>query len=125
MREDHQPVWGEGVVNGGDGLLLIVQKFRGANTMEVTQGVEDAIDELRPGLPGMEIDTTIFRPATFIEQSIDNLTTALLIGMLLVILIIAAFLFELPHGVHQPDRDPAVADRGDPGARPARTGAST
>jgi CzcA family heavy metal efflux pump len=95
VREDHQPVWGEGVVNEGDGLLLIVQKFRGANTMEVTKGVEDAVDEMRPGLPGLEIDTTIFRPATFIEQSIDNLTTALLIGVLLVILIIAAFLFEL------------------------------
>src|SRR5512134_2383100 len=56
VREDHQPVWGEGVVNGGDGLLLIVQKFRGANTMEVTRGVEDAVDEMRPGLPGIEID---------------------------------------------------------------------
>ena len=42
----------------------------------------------------MEIDTTIFRPATFIEQSIDNLTKALLIGILLVILIIVAFLFD-------------------------------
>jgi CzcA family heavy metal efflux pump len=94
VREDHQPIWGEGVVNDGDGLLLIVQKFRGANTMEVTEGVEDAVEEMRPGLPGLEIDTTIFRPATFIEQSIDNLTTALLIGVLLVTLIIAAFLFE-------------------------------
>ena len=120
VRTDHQPVWGEGVVNDGDGLLLIVQKFRGANTMEVTKGVEDAIDEMQPGLPGVEIDTTIFRPATFIEQSIDNLTRALLIGILLVILIIVAFLFDLADGVHQPDRDPAVADRGDPGARPAR-----
>jgi CzcA family heavy metal efflux pump len=94
VREDHQPVWGEGVVNGGDGLLLIVQKFRGANTMEVTEGVENAIDDLRPGLPRLEIDTSIFRPATFIEQSIDNLTRALLIGVLLVILIIVAFLLE-------------------------------
>ena len=94
VKEDHQPVWGEGVVNDGDGLLLIVQKFRGANTMEVTEGIEEAVDEMRPGLPGMAIDTTIFRPATFIEQSIDNLTRALLIGVLLVMLIIAAFLFE-------------------------------
>ncbi len=95
VKTDHQPVWGEGVVNDGDGLLLIVQKFRGANTMEVTEGVENVVDEMRPGLPGMELDTTIFRPATFIEQSIDNLTKALLIGVLLVILIIAAFLFDL------------------------------
>ena len=90
----NQPTWGEAVINDGSGLMLIVQKFRGANTMEVTNGVEKAVDELRPGLPGMAIDTTIFRPATFIEQSIDNLTSALLIGALLVILIIAAFLFE-------------------------------
>ena len=92
--EDHQPVWGDAVVNDGDGLLLIVQKFRGANTMEVTRGVERAIGEMRPGLPGITLDTTIFRPATFIEQSIDNLTRALLIGVGLVILIITAFLFE-------------------------------
>ena len=92
--EANQPTWGEAVINDGAGLMLIVQKFRGANTMEVTSGVEKAVDEMRPGLPGMAIDTTIFRPATFIEQSIDNLTSALLIGALLVILIIAAFLFE-------------------------------
>ena len=92
--EGHLPLWGDANINGGPGLLLIVQKFRGANTMEVTRGVEDAIDEMRPGLPGMEIDTTIFRPATFIEQSIDNLTTAMIVGVLLVTLIIAAFLLE-------------------------------
>jgi CzcA family heavy metal efflux pump len=92
--EDHVPLWGDAVINDGPGLMLIVQKYRGANTMEVTRGVERAIDEMRPGLPGLEIDTTIFRPATFIEQSIDNLTKALLIGVALVAAIIAAFLFE-------------------------------
>jgi CzcA family heavy metal efflux pump len=92
--EDSQAVWGEGVVNEGDGLLLIVQKFRGANTMEVTRGVEQAMEELRPGLHGIQFDTTIFRPATFIQQSIDNLTRALILGVALVALIIVAFLFE-------------------------------
>jgi CzcA family heavy metal efflux pump len=94
VGEQHQPLWGDANINGGPGLLLVVQKFRGANTLEVTNGIERAIDQMRPGLPGLEIDTTIFRPATFIEQSIDNLTTALIVGVLLVILIIAAFLFE-------------------------------
>jgi CzcA family heavy metal efflux pump len=90
----HPPLIGDAVVNDGPGLLLVVQKFPNSNTLAVTRGVEEAIDEMRPGLPGMEIDTTIFRPATFIETAIDNLTTALLLGVLLVILILAAFLYE-------------------------------
>jgi CzcA family heavy metal efflux pump len=92
--EGHPPLIGDAVINDGPGLMLIVQKFPNSNTLEVTRGVEEAIDEMRPGLPGLEIDTTIFRPATFIETAIDNLTTALLLGVLLVILILAAFLFE-------------------------------
>ena len=91
---DHQPLMGDAVINDGPGLMLIVEKLPWANTLEVTRGVEDAMETLRPGLTGIEVDTTIFRPATFIETSIDNLTIALLIGALLVILVIGAFLFE-------------------------------
>ena len=70
---DPGPLFGDAVVNDGEGLLLVVQKFRGANTMEVTRGVEQAMDEMKPGLPGIDVDTSIFRPATFIEKSISNL----------------------------------------------------
>src|SRR5919107_836153 len=94
VKWDSQPLIGDAVINDGRGLMLIVQKFPNANTLEVTQGVEEAIDDMRPGLPGMEVDTTIFRPATFIELALANLTKALLLGILLVILILAAFLFE-------------------------------
>jgi CzcA family heavy metal efflux pump len=90
----HPPLIGDAVVNDGPGLLLVVEKFPGANTLEVTRGVEEALDALRPGLKGVEIDSTIFRPATFIETAIDNLTLALLIGCALVVLILVAFLFE-------------------------------
>ncbi|QIN83167.1 MMPL family transporter [Rubrobacter tropicus] len=90
----HQPLSGDAVINDGHGLMLIVQKFPNANTVEVTRGIEEAIDDMRPGLPAMQIDTTIFRPATFIELAINNLTRALLLGVVLVILILAAFLFE-------------------------------
>ena len=67
LVEDHQPLIGDAVINDGPGLMLIVEKFPWANTLEVTRGVEEALDELEPGLPGIEVDTTIFRPATFIE----------------------------------------------------------
>jgi CzcA family heavy metal efflux pump len=91
---DHQPLFGEAVINDGPGLMMIVEKLPWANTLEVTREVEEAMKGMEPGLPGMEIDTAIFRPATFIEHSIDNLTKALLIGALLVVVILGIFLFE-------------------------------
>ncbi len=92
--EDTMPLWGDAGIEGQPGLMLIVQKLPGANTLEVTKGVEEAIDEMRPGLPGIEVHDGLFRPATFIDMAIDNLMTALLLGILLVVLILAAFLFE-------------------------------
>jgi CzcA family heavy metal efflux pump len=94
IKEDHQALIGDAVINDGPGLMLVVEKLPWGNTLDVTRGVEQAIDQMRPGLTGYEIDTTIFRPATFVEHSIDNLTRALLLGFLLVILIVFLFLFE-------------------------------
>jgi CzcA family heavy metal efflux pump len=91
---DHQPMVGDGIINDGPGLLLIVEKFPWGNTLQVSRGVEEALDALRPGLPEVMIDSEIFRPATFIEMSIDNLTTALIIASVLVILVLFAFLYE-------------------------------
>jgi len=91
---DHQPMVGEGIVNDGIGLMCIVEKYPWGNTLQVTKGVEEAIAKLRPGLPDVDIDTAIFRPATFIETSIDNLSTALLIGSLLLVLVLFFFLYE-------------------------------
>jgi CzcA family heavy metal efflux pump len=92
--EGSQPLTGDAVINDGPGLLLVVEKFPWSNTLEVTRNVDAAIDELRPGLTGIDIDSAIFRPATFVEMSIHNLTRALVIGFLLVVLILCAFLFE-------------------------------
>src|SRR4051812_45273825 len=81
--EGNQPLAGEAVVNGGPGLLLVVEKAAGANTVQVTKGVDDALAQLKPGLPGISIDASIFRQADFIESAIHNLTLALLLGCLL------------------------------------------
>jgi CzcA family heavy metal efflux pump len=89
----HQPLIGDAVINDGPGLMLIVEKLPWGNTLDVTEGVEKALRELQPGLAGVTVDTTIFRPATFIEVALDNLTNALLLGCLLVVLVLAFFLF--------------------------------
>jgi CzcA family heavy metal efflux pump len=91
---DHQPLFGDAVINDGPGIMLIVEKFPWANTLDVTRGVEAAIAELEPGLQGIDFDTTIFRPATFIDVALENLARALLIGSILVLLVLIVFLFE-------------------------------
>jgi CzcA family heavy metal efflux pump len=92
--EDTMPLWGDAGIGGRPGLMLIVQKVPGANTLEVTKGVEAAMDDMKPGLPGIEVHDGLFRPATFIDMALDNLMTAMLLGILLVVMILAAFLFE-------------------------------
>ena len=92
--EDHQPLIGDAIVNDGAGLILVIEKFPQASVMDVTRGVEEAIDSMRPGLEGVDFDTTIFRPASSIEQSIDNLTLALILAAALLVLAFAAFFFR-------------------------------
>jgi len=94
ITEGHQAPIGDAVINEGPGLLLIVEKQLGANTLDVTHNVERAVEQLRPGLAGLELDTTIFRPATFIEMSLANLRKALIWGCILVAIILVLFLFE-------------------------------
>ncbi len=94
VREGHQVPIGDAVINDQPGLLLIVEKQVGANTLEVTKKVEEAIEQLKPGLKDVEMDTSIFRPATFIEMSLNNLNHALLWGCVLVAIILMLFLHE-------------------------------
>jgi CzcA family heavy metal efflux pump len=92
--EGHPPPIGDGVVNGGPGLLLIVEKQPEGNTLQVTRDVETALTALKPALAGVEVDSTIFRPATFIEMSLANLNRALLVGCVLVVIVLAMFLWD-------------------------------
>jgi CzcA family heavy metal efflux pump len=92
--QGHPPLIGDGPINGGPGLLLIVEKLPWADTVELTRGVEDVIRSIEPGMPGVQFDTTIFQQAGFIQTSIDNLTQAIVLGFVLVVVILALFLFE-------------------------------
>ncbi len=82
---------GNAIIDDGPGLMLIVEKQPTGNTLQLTRDVEAAVAELRPGLKDVKVDTTIFRPATFIERSIDNLSRALMIGCLLVAIVLFVF----------------------------------
>jgi len=90
--EGHPPLIGDALLTGSPGLLLVVEKLPGANTLEVTRGVEAALAELRPGLPGVALDASVYRSASFIEMAFDNLSKALVIAAVLGVVILGIVL---------------------------------
>jgi CzcA family heavy metal efflux pump len=92
--EDHQPLIGDAVVDEETNLLLVIEKLPGTNTLEVTKGLEAAIEALQPGFAGIDFDATLFRPATFLETALSNLTRTLLISAFLVVLVLFAFFWR-------------------------------
>jgi Cu/Ag efflux pump CusA len=79
--ENHQPLIGDAVAPHTGGLLLAIDKFPGANTLEVTRGVEAALHDMAPGLKGITIDPDVYRPASYIETALGNAGTVALIAL--------------------------------------------
>ena len=92
--EDHPPLIGDALTPDGAGLLFVVEKAPGVSTLDVTRETEAAIKEMEPGLAGLHFNTTVFRPATYIEQGIDNLELALIVAGVLALLALGAFLLR-------------------------------
>ena len=92
--EGHPPLIGDAVLKAGPGLLLVVEKFPGADTREVTRGIDETLRGLSTGLNNITVDTGVFRPSTYIDTSIDNLTLVLVIGAVLGLLVLLAFLYQ-------------------------------
>jgi CzcA family heavy metal efflux pump len=86
---------GEGSHNGKPAIVLGISKQPGANTLELTRTLDTTLDEIQASLPeGMKIDKQVFRQVDFIERSLDNLTSALRDGAILVVIVVALFLMN-------------------------------
>ncbi|MGA8980060.1 MAG: efflux RND transporter permease subunit [Pedococcus sp.] len=94
VEKGHQLLLGDAVIDDGDGLLLIVEKLPWGNTLDVTHSVEAALATMQPALGDLTIDTTIFRPASFVELAVENLSRALTLGIILVAIVLMFFLFQ-------------------------------
>ncbi len=92
--EDHPPLIGDALTPSGPGLMFVIEKAPGASTLDVTRQTEAAIKEMQPGLAGITFNTTVFRPATYIEHGIDNLGISLIVAGILALLALAAFLMR-------------------------------
>ncbi len=91
------PPIGAASIMGRTGVNLVISSQFGANTLEVTRNVEQALDELRPSLAAQDVtlNADLFRPANFIETATHNVKSSLLIGAVLVVMVLTLFLFEL------------------------------
>ena len=90
----YPPLIGDAVINGGPGLMLVVEKFPGANTLDVTNGIDKALSAMAPSMPGVQINNQIFRQASFIQIAIHNLSQSVLLGCILVVFVLLMFLFQ-------------------------------
>jgi len=86
---------GHGSQNASPAVILSISKQPNANTIKLTQAVEDNLAELRLSLPpDVIIDTSIFKQADFIETAINNVKRVLIEGAILVIIILLLFLMS-------------------------------
>lgn len=84
---------GTGAFNGKPAVILAIQKQPGANTLELTDRLDTVFGELQRSLPeGMVLETRVFRQSDFIQRSVDNVTAALIEGLVLVAVIVFIFL---------------------------------
>ena len=91
-----KPAFGKGTIMGKEGVVLMVIGQYGANTLNVSNAVEEAIQGLDKIFAKNDITLhpTLFRPANYIERSVTSITGHLLIGGLFVIGVLVIFLFN-------------------------------
>ena len=92
--EDHQLLIGDALVDNAPGIVLVVEKLPGANTVDVTKGVEQALQELKPGLNGLDVDTSLFRPADYVETAKGNVSKAVLVALALIVALLAFAFYQ-------------------------------
>ena len=86
--QNHQPLIGD-AVSRTPSLLLVIEKFPGANTREVTQGIDAALADMAPGLNGITIHRDLYRPVSYLDSALGN---AAVIGLICFVLLVAALL---------------------------------
>lgn len=95
--EAPEPPVGGASIDGKAGIMLMISEQYGSDTRAVTARIEEALDDLRPGLErdGVVVHADLFRPASFIDRATRNVSTSLLLGGALVVVVLFLFLFDL------------------------------
>jgi CzcA family heavy metal efflux pump len=91
-----EPPVGAAAIDGVPGVDLMISQQYGANTLEVTRHLEDALARLRPLLEAQRVTLhpALFRPASFVETATRGVRSALLVGGALVVIVLFLFLYD-------------------------------
>ena len=94
--EGAEPRVGAAAVEGSPGVVLAIAAQYGANIREVTASVEAALRAIAPAITAerLELHAELFRPANFIDVALRNVTQSLVIGGVLVVLVLLAFVWD-------------------------------
>ncbi|MFK7924117.1 MAG: efflux RND transporter permease subunit [Bacteroidia bacterium] len=86
---------GDGSLNTSPAVILTLSKQPGVNTLALTEQIDLALADLKRSLPtGIKIENQVFRQASFIQTSIDNLQQTLLEGAFFVLIVLLIFLMN-------------------------------
>lgn len=84
---------GDAGLNGQPAVILGIQKQPSADTVKLTNQVEAALDELKKGMPaGIGQAKVTMRQASFIESSVNNLKSKLMLAFAVVAVVLYFFL---------------------------------
>jgi CzcA family heavy metal efflux pump len=95
--EGPEPKFGDALIEGEPGIILIAHRQLDADTLDVTRRLEEELDRLRPVLEreGIQYHPGLFRQADFIDHAIGNVVHSLVIGAILVAVVLFIFLYDL------------------------------
>ena len=80
--------------DGRPSVGLAIVKVPGASTVDISHQVRELIPELEQTIPGGKL-AVVFDQAPFIEQSISDLTHEGMLGLLMAVLVVFAFLLSV------------------------------
>lgn len=95
VRLGPSPKRGTAADSGLPAVVVSVQKSPGTNTFDLTQRIDDALDQFEQTMPaGLTLNRDPFRASRFIERSVNNVVRVLVEASIVVAVILVLFLMD-------------------------------
>jgi HAE1 family hydrophobic/amphiphilic exporter-1 len=83
-------------VGGEDGIIMVIQRQSGTNTVQIARRIEDKLEALERSMPSDMVIRKFYSPADFIVESINNVWQVALIGGVFAVFVLFIFLRNIP-----------------------------